>query len=71
MIIYEVCYNPMIMEGGYLILSLHKTKEGAEKALEKHKEMITRECKKELEKNPYLDLMQFKDWAIFEMPLLD
>lgn len=37
-IIYEFLYCDCIHESSYATLSLHKTKEGAEKAMKKHKE---------------------------------
>lgn len=71
MIIYEFCYNPNFLEDSYATISLHKTKEGAEKAIEKHKGRVMRNEQKKFPKHTYQDLMQFRDWAIFEMELLD
>ena len=41
--IYQALYCPMIHESGYITLSLHKTKEGAEQAIENHKQSIKEE----------------------------
>lgn len=41
--LYAFLYNPMIHESGYITVSIHKTREGAEKAMEWHKH----ECRKE------------------------
>jgi hypothetical protein len=35
--VYEALYNPMIWESGFVTLSLHLSKEGAEKAIAFHK----------------------------------
>ena len=35
--LYAFLYNPMIHESGYVTISIHRTREGAEKALEWHK----------------------------------
>jgi len=35
--LYAFLYNPMIHESGYITISIHRTREGAEKALEWHK----------------------------------
>ncbi len=36
--IWEALYNPMIYESGFVTLSIHFTKMGAEKAIEKDKQ---------------------------------
>ena len=41
-IIYQALYNPCIHESGAIAISLHRTLEGAEKAVEAHK-IIERE----------------------------
>lgn len=35
--IYEFCYNPCVHDSGWITISLHYSKEGAEKAMEEHK----------------------------------
>jgi hypothetical protein len=35
--LYAFLYNPMIHESGYITVSIHRTREGAEKAMEWHK----------------------------------
>ena len=37
MIVYQFLYNDCIHESSYATISLHKTKEGAEKALNEHR----------------------------------
>ena len=41
--LYEFLYNPMIEESGYITMSIHRNKEGAEKAMEEHKEKEEKE----------------------------
>ena len=42
-IIYEAMYNPCIYESSYMILSLHKTRKGAEIAIQNHKNEVKKE----------------------------
>ena len=48
--LYAFLYNPMIHESGYITVSIHRTREGAEKAMEWHKkehiEQTIEECGK-------------------------
>lgn len=37
--IYQALYNPMVHESAYATLSIHKTREGAEKAIQEHKDI--------------------------------
>lgn len=80
MIIYEAMYNPMVEESADCTLSLHKTRAGAEKAIEAHKAQIKKEFEngywsklsdkeKELFKDHTWDM--FKSWDIHETELLD
>lgn len=41
--LYEALYNCMIHESSAATLSLHRTKEGAEKAIEEHKAEVKKE----------------------------
>ena len=70
--IYEALYNPMTEESAYTTLSLHLTKDGAERAIEDHKN-------KELEKwqryHPSKELEphrfgQYQDWLVDEVDVL-
>lgn len=35
--VWEACYNPCVYESAWSTISLHKTEEGAKKAVELHK----------------------------------
>lgn len=50
--VYVAEYSPLIFESGFEVISIHKTKEGAEKALEKHKK-----------KNSKFGVM-YKEWRV-------
>ena len=72
--IYEALYNPMTEESAYRTLSLHRTREGAEKAIEDHKKIV-REEEDSIWDNEE-DRIRFpwdgfKDWQIRETELLD
>lgn len=43
--LYEFCYNPCIHESAPITISTHLTKEGAQKAMRKHKTKERKECK--------------------------
>ncbi len=79
-IIYEFLYCECIHESSYASLSLHKTKEGAEKAMKKHKSQKLREFNKRFKsfysKQPKVirDSVKFgqhEDWQIGQQILLD
>lgn len=78
MIIYEALYNPMIHESSYATLSLHRTKEGAEKAVQEHQDKIKKEHddqNKEWQENG-MEKSRFdwdfcQSWSIAETELLD
>jgi hypothetical protein len=73
--LYAFLYNPMIHESGYITVSIHRTREGAEKAME---EQMTEEKKryKEWYENDKSYKLQFpfnwnKNWKIEEIKILD
>jgi hypothetical protein len=41
--LYAFTYNPMIHESGYITVSIHRTREGAEKVLEWHRNELLKE----------------------------
>lgn len=47
--IYEALYNPMTEEGGDVTLSIHRTKVGAKKAIQKSKNEAKKEFRKTCE----------------------
>ena len=70
--LYAFLYNPMIHESGYITISIHRTREGAEKALAWHKN----DCIKEWKEIMKDDLAEFpfgqsQDWRIEEITILD
>lgn len=76
MIIYEFLYNSSTEESSYATMSLHRTKEGAEKAMEKHKAKERRKWNKMYKNQPELikkmsKFGQYQDWTIGEQKLLD
>ena len=69
---YEALYNPMTWESSYGTLSVHLSKEGAEKAIAFHKMEKIKEWQRmypEKEEQPY-EFGQFEDWAVREIRVL-
>lgn len=67
--VYEALYNPMTWESGYVTISVHLSKEGAEKAIAFHKMEKIKEWQKsypEKEDEPYT-FGAFEDWSIREI----
>lgn len=76
MIIYEFLYCSSIYESTYASVSLHRTKEGAEKAMKKHKAKERKKWNKLYKNEPEfiketLKFGQYQDWTIGEQKLLD
>lgn len=81
--IYAFIYNPMVEESGYITVSLHKTKKGAEEALKKHKAERLKEWEAQDKErrarwgDDYevlsngLNFGVFEDWDIEEREVLD
>jgi len=66
--IYQALYNPMTEESAYATLSIHRTKEGAQKAIDYHK------AQKLIDHNnryPNLAFGEFEDWCVNEIELKD
>jgi len=72
MIVYQALYNPMVWESGYITLSIHLSKEGAEKSIALHKENKKKEFESlyEGEEPPY-KFGSFEDWSVSELQILD
>jgi len=66
--LYAFLYNPMIHESGYITVSIHRTREGAEKALICHKNDIKEEWDNE---DHIFAFDHFRDWEIEEIQILD
>lgn len=68
--LYAFLYNPMIHESGYITVSIHRTREGAEKAMERHKkehiEQILKECGKYDE-----EWDSYRNWKVEEITIKD
>jgi hypothetical protein len=68
--LYAFLYNPMIHESGYVTMSIHRTRKGAEKALEWHRKQEQEEWI-----NACGELAaywaEFKVWRIEEITLQD
>lgn len=73
--IYEFLYCPCVHESAWATVSLHRTKEGAEKAMKKHKDVERRKFNKLYKDEPELKKQmkfgQHKDWCIREQELLE
>ena len=70
--LYAFLYNPIIYESEYITVSIHRTREGAEKALSHHKY----ECEKEWKDIMQDDLAEFpfdvnQSWQISEITIQD
>ena len=67
--LYAFLYNPMIHESGYITVSIHRTREGAEKALEWHK----KECREEYAEihGDFINFGHFESWQISEITIQD
>lgn len=70
--IFEALYNPMVWESSYGTLSVHFSKEGAEKAIEFHKMEELEKWKRSYPKKedePF-DFGKFEKWDINEIEIL-
>jgi hypothetical protein len=72
-ILYQFIYNPMIEESGWITMSLHKTRKGAEMAMKLHKKKKEKEWKK-FYPNPNEaphKFGRFEKWDISEIEIKD
>jgi hypothetical protein len=68
--LYAFLYNPMIHESGYITISIHRTREGAEKAMEWHKkESIEEDIENCGKHDPEWD--SYKRWKVEEITIKD
>jgi hypothetical protein len=71
--VFAVMFNPMIEESSFGLISLHKTKEGAERACEEHKEKIKEEENETgyYTTNPHKKWDRWFAWKIEEIEILE
>ena len=75
--VYEAIYNPMIQESSDCTLSIHRTRKGAQKVINKSKLQAKKDFRKTCEyyKKNKLPISftwnQFKYWGVNETELLD
>lgn len=72
MIVYEALFNHMTWESSYATLSIHLSREGAEKAIAFHKMEKIKEWEKlypDEDDKPY-KFGDFEDWQIREVEVL-
>ena len=73
-ILYIAMYNPMIYESSFGVISIHKTRKGAEMAMEFHNAEARKKweemypTKKEQKEFPF---GSFESWRVFEYELLN
>jgi hypothetical protein len=72
--VYQAMYNSCIYESGYSTISLHKSKETAEKAILDHRQAridyYTELCKDDPEEDP-MEFLEMEAWLVLETELLD
>ena len=70
--VYEALYNDCIHESSFATISIHKTKEGAEKAIHEHKMEKIKEHQ-EIYKDviPEFNEGNMQQWSIIETELKD
>jgi hypothetical protein len=74
--VFLAMFNPMIHESSFGIISVHKTRKGAEMAIEFHKEEERKEHNEFLKDRDskddfdYGSFDQFKAWQVYEIKLL-
>jgi len=70
--IYAFLYNSSTEESSYATMSLHRSKEGAEKAMNEHKETEYKKWKAMEKKYKGASFFgMWQDWAVEEMEVLD
>lgn len=70
--VFEALYNPMTEESSYYTLSVHKTKEGAERAINEHKKQRLSEWRRlyPTKKDEPFKFGTFEDWDVCEIEVL-
>jgi hypothetical protein len=69
--LYEALYCSCIFESGYVTLSIHRTKEGAEKAIEWHRHEEEQKWKGVKEIDHEWVFGEHEDWSIREVEVLE
>lgn len=74
-IVYEFLYCPCIFESGFITISLHRTYEGAEKAMNKHKQDAFDAHMKDVEALELTledwQFAEFEKWKVQEIEIFD
>ena len=65
-ILHLFLYNPYVLDSGWITQSIHKTRKGAEKAMESHKQEVI----KDLGDKTQQPIESQMDWRICEYELL-
>ena len=72
--IWAFMYNPMTEESAWATVSLHKTKKGAEVAMEFHKNEAKKEYEERKKRNGGrwpVEFGDFEDWFVKKIEILD
>ena len=64
--VYEALFNSMVWESSYETLSIHRTKEGAEKAIERSKAKEKDGMEGWADKDRMKDWDRYYDWIVVE-----
>lgn len=73
-ILYEFLYNGFIHESSWATISIHRTKEGAEKAMNEHKEKARQEwliAYPTIEEQEEMTFGMFEDWRVVPVEVKD
>lgn len=79
-IVYQAAYNDCIYESSFAAISIHKTREGAERAIKNHRRREVASLKrmhkemKEIDPNwdrEELKIKSWQKWDVFEIELKD
>jgi len=72
--VYEFLYNSMIEESAYTTMSIHITREGAEKSMKAHQKKEKEDWisfYSEMKEKPPCKFNKFKDWRIQRRHVLE
>lgn len=73
--VYVFLYCPCIHESAHATMSIHRTEEGAKKAMKKHKDVKLKKFNDYLKRNPhftkYMKFGEHEDWCVKEKELLE
>lgn len=65
--VYAAEYNPIIFESSYGVISLHRTHDGAAKAVEKHRS----NAQKEWKRSGFDGVRDYEKWQVREIEVLE